>query len=193
MASLMLSLTSPAPQMERLHQGYKLWGDDEPVAAGHKARRRKLTQEAVLAKRRRVVLTSGSVAACMARHVPVQGLSMPLPTESELATQLFEAARARAKQHGLEIRPDATSQLRTLTKSGAQKILAAANAKPAEAQEAYIRGAVRVATEAVSALVDEMTSARFRIPDYINSHPDSIGEDTLKEALNLLCPLWPFC
>jgi hypothetical protein len=52
---------------------------------------------------------------------------------------------------------------------------------------------MRVATEAMSALIDEMTSARFRIPNYLGSHPDSIGEQTLTEALSVLCPLWPIC
>ena len=113
--------------------------------------------------------------------------------DSELADQLFEAGRARARQHRLKFRPGATSQLRALSNSGAQKLLVAAKAKPADARDAFVRGAARVATEAMVTLIDEMTSARFRLPNYLDSHPDSIGEQTLSEALNLLCPLWPFC
>jgi hypothetical protein len=116
-----------------------------------------------------------------------------LPKESDLADQLFEAGVARAKQHGLKVRPGLRNDLRRLATTGAQKILAAAKAKPAEAQDAFLRGAMRVAIEAMAALFDEMTSARFRIPKYLESHPDSIGEQTLNSALGLLCPLWPFC
>ena len=127
------------------------------------------------------------------RYSRVRDLRVALPKESDLAEQLFEVARARAKQHGLKLRAGATSRLRALAKTGAEKILAAANAKPPEAQEAYVRGAVRVASEAMATLIDEMTSARFRIPKYLDTHPDSIGEQTLRPALDLLCPLWPFC
>jgi hypothetical protein len=118
---------------------------------------------------------------------------VPLQTQSDLSAQLFEAARARVKQHGLKFRPRGTRDLRRLTTTGAANILAAAKSKPADAQEVYVRGAARVATEAISTLVDEMTSARFRIPNYLKTHPDTIGEQTMDEALKLLCPLWPFC
>src|SRR5258706_12479919 len=106
------------------------------------------------------------------------GSCMPLPQESILADQLFEAARVRAKQHRLNLRPSAASQIEQMTKSGVQKILAEAKKKPVQDQDAYIRGAMRVATEAISTLVDDMTSARFRIPGYLATHPDSIGEQT---------------
>jgi hypothetical protein len=47
------------------------------------------------------------------------------------------------------------------------------------------------------ALIDEMTSVRFRLPGYRISddvsHPDAMGELTLNAALKLLCPLWPIC
>ena len=118
---------------------------------------------------------------------------MPLPAESDLASQLFEAAAARSRQHGLKLQPVVTGQLRELATTGAKNILVAANTKPTDAQEAYARAAVRVATESMTALIDEMTSARFRLPNYLDSHSDSMGEQTLTAALSVLCPLWPFC
>ena len=117
---------------------------------------------------------------------------MPLPQVSELTDQLFEAARARASQHGMKLRPVVTGQLKALAGTGAQKILTAATTKPPDAQEAYVRGAVRVATEAMATVVDEMIVARLWITNYAASHPDSVGEQTLTRALALLCPLWPF-
>jgi len=118
---------------------------------------------------------------------------MPLPDASSLASQLFEVARTRANQHGLQLRPDVTGELQQLAEKGAREILNAAGKKPLEAQDAYIRGAMRVASESIATLIDEMTSARFRIDGYLESHPTSLGERTLGEALTLLCPLWPFC
>ncbi len=42
-------------------------------------------------------------------------------------------------------------------------------------------------------LIDEMIKAAKTIPGYQNTHPDSIGEETLSKALGILCPIWPFC
>ena len=42
-------------------------------------------------------------------------------------------------------------------------------------------------------LIDEMIKAAQTIPGYQDKHPDTIGEDTLLEALGKLCPIWPFC
>lgn len=118
---------------------------------------------------------------------------MPLPTETELATDLLAAADARARQHRLRINPDARSSLQALAATGAQRILAAAEIKPADEQDSFLRAAVRVASEGLAAFTDEMTSARISIPGYAFSHPDSMGEETFAQAFRILCPLWPFC
>ncbi len=42
-------------------------------------------------------------------------------------------------------------------------------------------------------LIDGMIDAAGRIPGYQQSHPGTIGEDTLADAMSWICPLWPFC
>lgn len=125
----------------------------------------------------------------MVRRGPTRKLTPP----KVLASKLFEAGRSRAAQHGLTLQPTVTNQLRSLAQKGANKILAVAKTKEPTAQDAYMRAAVRVASEAMAALIDEMTSARYRIPNYPVAHPNSLGEETLVAAKKLLCPLWPFC
>ena len=118
---------------------------------------------------------------------------MPLPTSTELSDQLFRAAEARASQHGLRFGIGADNDLHSLAQIAADKILATAQSKPVNEAGPYVRGATRVASEAMATVVDEMTSARFKISGYAVSNPDTIGEDTLREALKILCPLWPIC
>ena len=118
---------------------------------------------------------------------------MTVPDPSHLANQLFAAAKARAAQHGIRFRPGASSNLRSMAETGAENILSALKKKPAEDQDAYLRAALRVGSESMVAFVDEMTSARFRIPGYLQSRPDSMGEQTWQAAKDRLCPLWPIC
>ena len=117
---------------------------------------------------------------------------MALPSESDLANQLFQAAQAQAGQHGLQLGAGATNRLRELAKTGATKILSEAKAK-SDAQDAYVKGATRVAVESMNTLVDEMTSIRSRVPRDLPLRSESIGDQNLTEALRVLCPLWPFC
>jgi hypothetical protein len=118
---------------------------------------------------------------------------MALPTKVELAEQLFQAAEVRAKQHGLNFGEGADHDLRVMAERAADTIFNAAAKKPSDRREQYVRGAARVATEALLTFVDEMTSARFRIPGYADTHKDQIGEETFASARDLLCPLWPIC
>jgi F0F1-type ATP synthase membrane subunit b/b' len=118
---------------------------------------------------------------------------MALPEASELADQLFNAAAARAKQHGLRIGSGAESDLRAMAANAADTILTAAKNKPSDLREQYVKGAARVATEAMVTFVDEMTSARFRIAGYAEANQNVIGEETFRAARNVLCPIWPIC
>lgn len=118
---------------------------------------------------------------------------MPLPAQHELADQLFRAAETRAMQHGLNFGPGADSQLRAVASTAAQNILGSAQAKPVNGREQYVRGAMRVAGEAMATIVDEMTSARLSIVGYAAANPNTIGEETLQQALRILCPIWPIC
>jgi hypothetical protein len=126
-------------------------------------------------------------------HATVSNPRMPIPTPSELADQLFRAAETRAMQHGLRLGPGADSDLRAMADRAADTILTAAVTKPSDLREHYVRGAARVATEAMMTFVDEMTSARFRITGYAEANPNVIGEETFQSARNVLCPLWPIC
>lgn len=42
-------------------------------------------------------------------------------------------------------------------------------------------------------VIDTMIIASRNIPGYQNSHYRVIGEQTFAEAMQKLCPLWPFC
>ena len=118
---------------------------------------------------------------------------MALPEASEIADQLFEAATARAKQHGLGFGSGADSDLRAMAARAADTILTAAKNKPSDLRERYVKGVARVATEAMVTFVDEMTSARFRIAGYAQANQNVIGEETLLAARSVLCPIWPIC
>ena len=52
---------------------------------------------------------------------------------------------------------------------------------------------VRKAEVAVRRLIRRMIVESKRIPQYASRHPGIVGEDTLKNALKKLCPLWPIC
>lgn len=116
---------------------------------------------------------------------------MALPTSSQLADQLFQAAQTRAQQHGLVFDGATETELKQMTDDAAKKILAAAQAKTSF-QDQYVRGAVRVASEAMMTLVDEMTSARYRLPGYPVQQND-LDLQTLKSARDVFCPIWPIC
>lgn len=116
---------------------------------------------------------------------------MALPTNSQLADQLFKAAQARALQHGLAFDGTTAAELKQMTDDAAKKILAAAQAKKSF-QDQYARGATRVASEAMMTLVDEMTSARYRLPGYPVQQND-LDLQTLKSARDVFCPIWPIC
>jgi hypothetical protein len=118
---------------------------------------------------------------------------MALPTVDNLADRLFETALGRADQHAVKLRPGARHELKKLARTAAQNVRSEAKKKPPDAQEAYIRAAMRIASEGMKAIIDEMNIARIKIPDYLTARPDSIGETTLAVAMKILCPLWPFC
>jgi hypothetical protein len=117
---------------------------------------------------------------------------MAILTHAELADQLFRAAETRAQQHGLAFDSAAEAELRAMADAAAGKILSAAQAKPATFQEQYVRGAARVASEAMMTIVDEMTSARYRLPGYPISQ-NLLDATTLKSARDIFCPIWPIC
>ncbi len=118
---------------------------------------------------------------------------MAIPSDSDLADKLFAAADSRARQHGLQFGAGADVDLRGLARVGAETILKVAQSKPSDEGEQYVRGAARVAAEAMSTFVDEMTSARLRIAGYAAKNPNTIGEETFKQARKILCPIWPIC
>jgi hypothetical protein len=117
---------------------------------------------------------------------------MPLPTSVELANQLLRAAQARAQQHGLVFDSLAEDELRNMADYGARNILGAAQTKSAVIQDQYVRGTVRVASEAMMTIVDEMTSARHRLPGYAIAQ-NILDAQTLKAARDIFCPIWPIC
>jgi hypothetical protein len=118
---------------------------------------------------------------------------MALPTDDEIASRLYAAAEARAKQHGLRFGEGADQDLKSMARTAAETILEAAKKKPKEHAEDYAGGAVRVASEAMATFVDEMVIGRLKIAGYMDSHPDTIGEETLAWAKSVLCPIWPIC
>jgi hypothetical protein len=118
---------------------------------------------------------------------------MALPDASELVDQFFNAAETRARQHGLRFGTGADSDLRAMAAKAANTILTAARTKPSDLAYQYVKGAARVATEAMVTFVDEMTSARFRIAGYAEANQNVIGEQTFHAAKNVLCPIWPIC
>jgi hypothetical protein len=120
-------------------------------------------------------------------------MDMPLPTRDEVAQQIFDAALSRARRHGLSFGEGADSDLRSMAQAAASTILTAAAAKSPDVAEAYVSGAVRVASEGMTAFVDEMVVGRMRIPGYLDTHRNVIGEETFRWARNVLCPLWPIC
>ncbi|MHC2466972.1 hypothetical protein [Bradyrhizobium embrapense] len=117
---------------------------------------------------------------------------MALPSGSQLSDQLFGAAQARAQQHGLVFDGATAAELKKMTDDAAKIILTAAQAKTSSLQDQYARGAARVASEAMMTLVDEMTSARFRLPGYPVQQND-LDLQTLKSARDVFCPIWPIC
>lgn len=118
---------------------------------------------------------------------------MPVPTAAEISDQLFRAAEGRAAQHNLTFKSGAASQLRAMADKGASTILMAAQTKSPGVQEQYVRGVMRVAIEAMTTVVDEMTSARHRLPGYVVANQNLLGEQTLQSARDILCPIWPIC
>jgi hypothetical protein len=118
---------------------------------------------------------------------------MVLPTADEISARLYAVAEARAKQIGVDFGEGAGSELKTLARKGAERILAEAKNKPSEHAEDYVRGAARVGSEAMATFVDEMAIGRLKIQGYIDTHPDSIGDETFRWAKSILCPLWPIC
>jgi hypothetical protein len=123
----------------------------------------------------------------------MMGSKMALPTKDEISSQLYAVAAARSKHHGLGFGEGADQDLKSMALEAAERILEAAKNKPKENAEDYVRGAVRVGSEAMSTFVDEMVVSRLKIPNYMDSHPETIGEDTFRRAKSVLCPIWPIC
>src|SRR5215831_20148952 len=103
---------------------------------------------------------------------------MALPTAGVLASNLYAAAEARAKQLGLRFGQGADHNLRRMAREAANRIRKEAKKKPKEFADAYVRGAIRVGSEAMVVFVDEMAIGRLKIRGYMDKYPDMIGEQT---------------
>ena len=117
---------------------------------------------------------------------------MALPTRAQLADQLFRAAENRTQQHGLALDGAAEAELKKMADGAAQTILTTAQTKPTSSQDQYARGAARVASEAMMTIVDEMASARHRLPGYAIGQ-NKLDLQTLISARDVFCPIWPIC
>jgi hypothetical protein len=118
---------------------------------------------------------------------------MAVPIPPTIARTLYAAADARAKQLGLRFGDGAGLRLRRRAKDAARRIWKGAKGKKKEFAEAYVRGAVRVGSEAMVVFVDEMAVARLQIEGYVDKYPNTIGEQTEDRAKSALCPIWPIC
>lgn len=98
---------------------------------------------------------------------------------------ILDAAKAYASGRGYSFGSGADGYLQQhAINAGAEIDQLPTNAQGAKLNEAK---------DNFAKLIDEMVVAAKTIPGYQNTHPDSIGEDTLAKALGILCPIWPFC
>lgn len=111
-----------------------------------------------------------------------------MPDRDEIALRLFGAAHARADTAGVHFGDGADAVIRDMSAKAATEILRQA-AATGVAPDALVRNGEVV----FASLVDEMIAARQRIPGYVAARADAIGEQTLAEALQRLCPIWPIC
>lgn len=107
---------------------------------------------------------------------------------SAIASRLYDTARAAAQAHGVHFGDGADNQIHDLTTKAATEILRFCDVTNA-APEPMIKSSELLFVR----LVDEMYAARLAIPGYAAGSPGIIGEQTLYEALQKLCPMWPFC
>jgi len=81
----------------------------------------------------------------------------------------------------------ADGDIRFFARRGADRIL---DAHPEAAPGDEV---VKDAEAAFEKLIDEMVLAASEIDGYREAHPGTIGEETLRKALSILCPLFPIC
>ncbi len=111
--------------------------------------------------------------------IPASASSGP----TDIGRQLYEAARNYAASRGYKFGDGAEGDIQRYANDAAIDI------------EKKRLGQIGIgkAEQAFEKLIDSMIEAANQIPGYTIARPDVIGEQTLGQALNKLCPLWPFC
>lgn len=113
-------------------------------------------------------------------------MTMPASAGSgptDIGRQLYEAARNYAASRGYRFGDGAEGDIQHYAGKAALDI----------EQKRLGQTGISTAKQAFEKLIDSMIEAANQIPGYAIARPDVIGEQTLGQALNKLCPLWPFC
>ena len=108
--------------------------------------------------------------------------------QENLEKELITAAKLRASMHGMRFGPGADSDIHRFASNGATRLFVAAQPAPEPSKQM-----IEEAKAAFEMLIDEMVSATSEITNYRAAHPGIIGEQTLRLALDRLCPLFPIC
>jgi hypothetical protein len=103
----------------------------------------------------------------------------------EITNAIFSAAQTYASNEKVRFGPGAFEDIKEYASKAASDLAEL----PSEEQQ----GRIRATSLVFERLIDEMVIQSKAIPGYQAANPGVIGEDTLRRALSVLCPLWPFC
>jgi hypothetical protein len=102
-------------------------------------------------------------------------------TEDQLAQRILENAKAHASLHGYKLLEGAEADFLRYAHFAAADLLK---------DPIALAGREKEIDKAFEQVIDEMIRVSKTIRDY---PPGVIGEVTLREALQRLCPIFPFC
>lgn len=106
-------------------------------------------------------------------------------TREAIAGELFRAAERYARRRKVEFGPGAKQDIQRFSEKAAAEI-----ERTSEKEQG---GRIKAASLSFELLIDEMIRQSRKIPNYQAQNIGVIGEQTLGNALSVLCPLWPFC
>ncbi|MEM9973704.1 MAG: hypothetical protein AAF771_05945 [Pseudomonadota bacterium] len=112
--------------------------------------------------------------------------------DASTATRIFAHAERHAARLGYRFGDGSDQDVRQLADMAVAEVRIADRAGlEFSPMGAEVR--MRQAEAALEVLVEQMVIAANEIPGYADSHPGVIGEQSLREALRKICPIWPIC
>lgn len=109
-------------------------------------------------------------------------------SDERSASRLVKYCEWRASRHGYVLGHGAQADIQNL----AMDAIARLRKQDRRLKRSYAAN-MTMFERNFAKLIDEMIKQSRSIPGYAESNDMTIGEETLKAALNALCPLFPFC